>query len=69
MRIVPITVAAEYVGLSTVTLGRYARQGKCPSFRVGSRVLFDLNELERWVRSQAVSSTQGQVAASGAAGG
>lgn len=53
MRMVPISVAAKYVGVSEVTLARYARQGKCPSFRVGKRVLFDLNEIERWLRAQA----------------
>jgi len=50
MRLVGVDEAASYLGLSRHTLGRWARAGEAPSYRVGGRRLYDLDELEGWIQ-------------------
>lgn len=41
--------AAEFLGLSTDTVYRLAREGRVPHWRFGTRVLFNRAVLEEWV--------------------
>lgn len=46
--------AAKLLGLSIHTLYSYIRYRRIPFRKIGSRVLFDPDELENWLKSKAV---------------
>jgi len=46
-RYVDVKVVSEYTSLSPKTLYEWAGIGKIPSHKVGSRVLFDLQEIDK----------------------
>lgn len=45
--------AAEAVGLSKFSLYRLAQTGRCPFYRSGRAIRFDVSELRAWMRGQA----------------
>ena len=49
--------AAEYLGLASITLQVWRHKGKGPSYvKMGSRVVYRLEALERWVSENSVHS-------------
>ena len=48
-RLLTVEEAAEFLGLSRNNLYIAAREGRIPSFKVGSLVRFDLDELRSWL--------------------
>lgn len=46
-RYVDIKVISEYTSLSTKTLYEWAASGRIPSYKAGSRVLFDLRDIDQ----------------------
>lgn len=47
--------AAEYIGIPVTTLYALVSQGRIPHYRYGPRfVLFDLDELDEWMRERRV---------------
>jgi excisionase family DNA binding protein len=43
---------SEMLKIHTTTLYRMVREGKIPSFRVGTEWRFRLDEIERWMNEQ-----------------
>lgn len=43
---------SEYSGLQEKTLYGWAAQGKIPSIKIGRKVLFEIEEIERLLQSQ-----------------
>jgi excisionase family DNA binding protein len=43
--------AAPLLSIHSVTLLRWAREGKVPSIRLGRRVAFRTSQLEKWLAS------------------
>jgi len=43
--------AAEFLGVSRNNVYVAAREGRIPSFKVGSLIRFDLDELRAWLES------------------
>ena len=57
-RLLTTKQAAAYCGLSPRTLERYRVTGEGPRFiKLGRRVLYDPDELDRWIRSGMRRST------------
>lgn len=54
MKYLSITQAAQLLGLSTSTLYKKTSARSIPFFKLGGRVLFNEEILERWIRSHAV---------------
>jgi excisionase family DNA binding protein len=50
-RLGSIQEAADYSRLATHTIRQWAREGRFTTFKVGSRVLVDLDDLERFIVS------------------
>lgn len=48
-RLVKVTEAAAFLGISRNGLYILARDGRVPSYRIGNSVRFDLNELRAWL--------------------
>ena len=48
-RLVGVTVAGEYAGLSPWTLRRRAYDGRLTSYKIGTRLLFDLQDLDKMI--------------------
>lgn len=49
--VMDITQAAEYLGISTDTLYRYANEGLVPAFRLGNRWKFKRSLVDRWMET------------------
>jgi excisionase family DNA binding protein len=47
--------ASELLGISIFTIHKWLGQGKIPSVRLGRRVLFDPQDLEKWVEGNKVA--------------
>jgi excisionase family DNA binding protein len=41
--------ASEYLCLAKTTLYNYINKGKVPFFRIGDRILFDMDDLDNWI--------------------
>ena len=54
MKYLSITQAAQLLGLSTSTLYKKTSAKSIPFFKLGRKVLFDEEVLERWICSHAV---------------
>ncbi len=52
--------AADFTRLSTKTLYTYASQKRIPHIKLGSRLLFDQVQLEKWIRGNAVPAATAQ---------
>jgi excisionase family DNA binding protein len=51
--------AAAFLGVHPKTVGKYAREGRIPAHRVGSKILrFYESELDNWLRSKLLSGSQ-----------
>jgi excisionase family DNA binding protein len=50
-RLLTLQEAAAFLGIGRNTLYLAAREGRIPSFKVGSLVRFDLDELRAWLES------------------
>ena len=46
---------AEYLKLTEVTIYKYAKEGKIPGFRVGSRWRFDKDQIDELLRDESES--------------
>jgi excisionase family DNA binding protein len=43
---------AEYLSIHTLTVHRYARQGKIPAFKIGSDWRFHKKAIDRWIKDK-----------------
>ncbi len=43
---------AEYLSIHTLTVHRYAREGKIPAFKIGSDWRFHKKFIDRWIREK-----------------
>lgn len=60
-RIVNSRKAAEYCSISERTLwGNTAPRGSLPCFRIGNRVLYDLDAVDAWIDLQVADSSEVQ---------
>jgi len=50
MHVMSLLDTADYIGISRYTLAKYAREGRVPALKVGRRVLFDRDAIDRWLR-------------------
>jgi len=46
---------SEMIGLKEATISKYICEKKIPNIKLGSRVLFSVADIEKWVKSKAVS--------------
>lgn len=53
-RLLDVTEAAEYLGISAKTLYNWVSQRKVPFFKVGNMVRFDLQELDRFIKEHTI---------------
>ena len=58
-RIVDIDRAVEIVPLKKSTFYSYVARRKIPFLKIGSRVLFDIDELTRWVDQHRIAPLSG----------
>lgn len=56
--------ASEFLGLSKNTLYAYVAGRRIPHYKIGAKLLFDLDELTKWRRSKRVPMFDEQVAES-----
>jgi len=50
--------AAEILGISLFTINTWVSQKKIPFIKLGRRVLFDLDELAKFIKSHSVQPSQ-----------
>ncbi len=62
-RYVNIKDVSEYTSIPVKTLYEWASIGRMPSIKMGSRVLFDLNDIDRIMESFKRSSGQSEAVA------
>jgi excisionase family DNA binding protein len=46
--------ASEYTGLAAITLRHLVSAGRIPYYKLGSRVFFDLDDLNTWIESKRI---------------
>ncbi len=68
-RYVDIKKASKYTSLPVKTLYEWAGQGKIPSIKMGRRVLFDLNDIDKAMASLKRSYLQHEKTANKIIGG
>jgi len=51
---------ADYLSLHTLTVHRYAREGKIPAFKIGADWRFHKKYIERWIREKLILNQQGK---------
>ena len=51
-----IKQAAEYTGLKEATIYHYIVERKIPYIKIGARVVFDSQDLDRWLESKKVEA-------------
>jgi excisionase family DNA binding protein len=49
---------AQYLNLSIYTIDAWVSQNRIPFVKMGSRVLFDLVEIDKWIEKQKVASKE-----------
>ncbi len=59
-RYVDVKAASRYTSLAVSTIYEWASQGKIPSIKIGSRVLFDLEDIDRLMASLKRKNNQEQ---------
>jgi excisionase family DNA binding protein len=57
--VLTLAEAAEYLGISKMSVTRYFQKGEIPGRKIGSIYLFHRTVLERWVMGDVDSSTGG----------
>ena len=60
--VMDIRQAAEYLGISSDSLYRYASEGTVPAFRLGNRWRFKRSLLDAWMVEQSGTRMAGPVA-------
>ena len=55
--------SAKAIGVSGKTLQTWAKRGKVPCVRIGSRVLYDPQDLQRWIEKLKTGSITAATAA------
>ncbi|MDD5155901.1 MAG: helix-turn-helix domain-containing protein [Candidatus Omnitrophica bacterium] len=53
---------AAYLNIHTLTVQRYAREGKIPAFKIGTDWRFHRKYLERWIRDKSSCNLRGKEA-------
>jgi len=51
-KLLKVDDVAEITRLSSVTIYKWAEEGKIPSFRLGNRVRFDYEEIMQWIKEK-----------------
>jgi len=51
---------ADYLNLHTLTVHRYAREGKIPAFKIGTDWRFHKKYIEKWIKQKLASNQQGK---------
>ncbi len=51
---------ADYLNLHTLTVHRYAREGKIPAFKIGTDWRFHKKYIERWIKEKLTFNEQGK---------
>ncbi len=64
-----IKEVSTYTSLPTATLYEWSAQGKIPSIKIGRRVLFDLNDIDKIMDSFKRSSNQCEMTVNNIVGG
>ncbi len=59
-RYVDIKTVSKYTSLPIKTLYEWAGQGKIPSIKIGRRVLFDLQDIDKVMASMKRNDNQGE---------
>jgi len=54
-----IDKAEAFTGLSKSTIYHYCSEGKMPGYKIGSRLLFKISELEKWMAAQRIGPDGG----------
>jgi excisionase family DNA binding protein len=49
---------ADYLNLHTLTVHRYAREGKIPAFKIGTDWRFHRKYIEKWIKQKLASHQQ-----------
>lgn len=57
-RLVNTQGLAEYLSLSKKTLYQWAAAGELPSLRMGRRVRFDLDDIDRWIERRKAATSR-----------
>lgn len=52
-----IKEVADYLGIHTSTVYKYAQKGKIPAFKIGSDWRFTKKSIDQWIDSQVNEST------------
>jgi len=58
--LVPISVAAEALGLSRITVWRQVKEGVLPAVRIGRKFFVDLDELRAMAKREAAARRRDQ---------
>jgi len=51
---------AAYLNVHTLTVHRYAREGKIPAFKIGTDWRFHKKYIERWIREKLTANQGGK---------
>ncbi|MBF9018633.1 MULTISPECIES: helix-turn-helix domain-containing protein [unclassified Oceanispirochaeta] len=51
-----ILETSEYLNLSKATLYKYTSEARIPHYKIGSRILFNVAELDEWLEDRKVKS-------------
>lgn len=51
---ISVREAAQMLGIAPSTVYRFVHQQRLPFIKIGSRVLFDLDDLSEWVREHKI---------------
>ena len=57
-QILKVRELAEYLKLTEVTIYKYAKEGKIPACRVGSRWRFDKEQIDELLKSKEEENTE-----------
>jgi len=57
-QILKVKELAEYLKLTEVTIYKYAKEGKIPACRVGSRWRFDKEQIDELLKSKEEENTE-----------
>jgi excisionase family DNA binding protein len=49
MQLMTLDETAQYLRISPHTVGQYAREGRIPCVKIGRRVLYDKQALDKWL--------------------
>ena len=58
-KIMTIKEVADYLGVHTATIYKYAREGKIPAFKIGSDWRFTKKHIDQWIDKSMGEDTAG----------